>query len=549
MAERNPIYAVVALMAGITVGMLAWLVFASPEQDGALTSFEDGADLAIGRSVGVPSEPFSSDASSSDASALPPIALPFESSGDFATGTSTPGSEATPSPLGSDEDEQTNFGPNDTPVVTGSSSSSIQRNPTTTGSTNQSGSTNPVDQPSADPRQPDPRPAQSSTTAQPATPRSAPTTASSPATASSPTTAAAPATTPTTSPRQQTPTTQAATTAAPTTASTAAPAAAGARSGVAAVYVAANGDDSNPGTQQQPVGSFARAVELSDPGHSIVFAPGTYAPLRITNVNGTSNNPIRIVGTDGVEFRSSSYSREAGILVRDSTNIEIVGVEVRHALWGVYIQNSHGIKLLDSDIGDIGQEAVRIKDASSHVLIEGNSITDTGRRTDNSHANGEGVYIGTGTPGNVDQVTNVTVRNNSIARLTDEAVDIKIPTTNITIEGNTITDVHTQTTGAVVVHLNSTRSGDSNISVVGNSVSNVTRSSPYRDGNCIVTMTTVRIANNTLTDCQHRGIFVQGSAGTATIVNNTLRNAGSLGDIVDDGRGMSIVSRDNTIRD
>ena len=224
----------------------------------------------------------------------------------------------------------------------------------------------------------------------------------------------------------------------------------------------------------------------------------------------------------------------------------MIGVSVREALWGVYIDNAHGISLLDSDIRDIGQEIVRIKGGSSDILVEGNTIADSGRRTDNAHANGEGVYIGTGTPSNVDRVSNVTVRNNVISGLTDEAIDIKIPSSNVTIVGNTISNVHTQTTGGIVVHLNSTTSANSNIRIDGNTISNVTRSTPYRDGNCIVAAATVTIVNNTIRNCEHRGIFVQGVAGTATVRNNTLSNTGSIGGIVDDGKGLSLVASDNS---
>ena len=278
-----------------------------------------------------------------------------------------------------------------------------------------------------------------------------------------------------------------------------------------------------------------------------MYAPGTYGAIRINGVHGTANEPIRIVGSEGTQFRSTSYSREAGILIRDSTNIEIVGVEVRHALWGVYMVNSHGISLLNNDIRDIGQEIIRIKDGSSNVLVEGNSLADSGRRTDDprGHANGEGVYIGTGTPSNIDHVSNVTVRNNTITRLNDEAVDIKIPSTNVLVEGNTISNIHTQTTGAVVVHLNSRASGDPQLRIIGNTIRDVTRSTPYRDGNCIVAMATVLIQNNTIQNCQHRGVFIQGSTGTATIIGNTFSNTGELGPIVNDGRGQSISSRDN----
>ena len=356
------------------------------------------------------------------------------------------------------------------------------------------------------------------------------------------TTTAAPRTTTTAAPRTTTTTAaprRTTTTAVPRTTTTAAPNAA------SAVHVSTNGSDSNNGSSSSPVASFERALQIADPGEPIVFAPGQYNALRLTDIQGSRQNPIQIVGSPGVEFRSGSYSREAGILVRNSSNIEIIGVSVRHALWGVYIDNAHGISLLNSDIRDIGQEIVRIKGGSSDILVEGNTIADSGRRTDNSHANGEGVYIGTGTPSNVDRVTDVTVRNNVITRLTDEAIDIKIPSTNVTIVGNTITDVHTQTTGAVVIHLNSRTSADSNILIDGNTISDVTRSTPYLDGNCIVAAATATIQNNTISNCQHRGIFVQGSAGTATVRNNNLSNTGSIGGVVDGGSGLSLVASNN----
>ena len=352
---------------------------------------------------------------------------------------------------------------------------------------------------------------------------------------------------PTTRPTTRAPATT--TTRAPATTTTAAPTTRAQISGssTSAVHVAKNGNDNNNGSANSPVASFQRALAIADPGEPIVFAPGTYDALRIIDLDGSAQNPIRIVGSPGVEFRSGSYSREAGILVRNSTNIEITGVTVRHALWGVYIDQSHGISLLNSDIGDIGQEVVRIKGGSSNVLVEGNTIADSGRRTDKGHANGEGVYIGTGTPGNVDKVSGITVRNNYIARLTDEAIDIKYPAENVLVVGNTITNIHTQTSGALVIHLTSRTGEDSNIRIERNTIANVTRSSPYRDGNCIVAGATATIVQNTIRNCQHRGIFVQGPAGTVTVRDNSLENTGLLGAIVDDKKGLSLVSSGNSV--
>ena len=573
MELRTPLLAFMALVAGIAVGLLAWTL--SPST-GEIASI-DGETPQLARAVGEPSEPFQQDSPEApesgesttgdrDSDSAPPAALALADDDTTTSGApSLPGDLPSPTSesladdssdaedsstaVGRDDsDDSSAFGTDRDSTTTGQTSSSSTSSSSSSSTSSASGTTSSTrDDSIAD--APVARPSTPSTEAPavrtPTTQAPAVRTPSTQAPAvRTPTTQAPAVRTPTTqAPAVRTPTTQAP---APRTPTTQAPAAQSLNTST--VYVSTSGNDSNNGSRQAPVASFERAVQLSNPGHSIVFEPGRYAPIRVVGVNGTAANPIRIVGNSNVEFRSTSYSREAGVLVKDSNNVEITGITVRHALWGVYIQNSHGIELHNSDIGDIGQEAVRIKDASSNILVQGNTIADTGRRTDNDHANGEGVYIGTGTPSNVDHVRNVTVRNNTIARLTDEAIDIKIPSTNVLIEGNTISEVHTQTTGAIVVHLNNRSTSNPNIAIQGNTVRNVTRSSPYRDGNCIVTETTVRIANNTLQNCQHRGIFVQGSSGTATILNNSLINTGSLGAIVNDGKGQAISSSNNQIR-
>ena len=314
----------------------------------------------------------------------------------------------------------------------------------------------------------------------------------------------------------------------------------------ARVFVAANGNDSRSGENAgQAVASLNRALSILAPGGTVVFQPGTYAPLRIEGVNGAAGSPIRLEAAGNVEFRDKNYSSGAGILIRNSRHLEVVGMSTRHSLWGIYMENSHNVTLRGNNVGDVGQEGIRIKAGSTNVRIDGNTVADTGRRTDKGHANGEGIYIGTGTPSGVDHVSNIVVVNNRILRVTDEAIDVKRPATNIDIIGNTISDVVTQTSGAIVVHLNGDQGGDPDINIERNVISNVTRSSPYRDGNCIVSQVTIRIVNNVLHNCQHRGVYLRGSGGTATVLHNTLVNTGEFGTVVDEGRGMRVVSENN----
>ena len=311
------------------------------------------------------------------------------------------------------------------------------------------------------------------------------------------------------------------------------------------VYVSPSGNDEADGaTPSTAVRSFAVALEKLEAGGTVFFAAGQHDPIRIEGVNATSAQPLVITAQTGAVFIDSDYRSGAGVLVENSSYIELRGFSVRRALWGIYIDNSHHVEVSNVDIADVGQEALRVKGGSSNITIRGNTIADTGRRTDQGPANGEGIYLGTGTPSGVDHVRDVLIEGNTILRTTDEAIDIKRPVTNVQVVGNTIRDIVTQTSGAIVVHLNGDQGGDPEILVARNRLVNVTKSSPYRDGNCIVTQVTTTIVNNVLDGCQHRGIYVRGNAGTVSAHHNTFLNMGE-GAIVDEGRGASIDGRNN----
>jgi len=312
------------------------------------------------------------------------------------------------------------------------------------------------------------------------------------------------------------------------------------------VYLAPDGGDDRTGdSPEQARITLGAALEVLNPGGVIVLQPGTYPPLRIVGLAGTTEAPIHIEAAAGVEFRGEGYSADAGVLIRDSEHVEIVGMRVRQALWGVYIENSHHITVRGLDVADIGQEGIRVKAGSTNVRIDSNIVADTGRRTDNGRANGEGIYVGTGSPGGVDVIDRVMIINNRVMRTTDEAIDIKRPSTNVDIIGNIVSDVVTNTSGAIVIHLNGDQDGNPNINIERNVIRNVTRSSPHRDGNCIVSQVEIRIVNNVLHNCQHRGIFLRGSGGIASVLHNTFLNAGEIGSVVSEGRGMQVASRNN----
>lgn len=312
------------------------------------------------------------------------------------------------------------------------------------------------------------------------------------------------------------------------------------------VYVGPDGSDDATGAEaSSAVRSVGRAVQRLAPGGTIALLPGTHPPIEIVGVNGTAELPIRIRGGAGAIVEDIDYRTGAGIQITESSHIEISGLTVRRALWGIYVSSSSDITLQGNDVADIGQEAIRVADGSRSVVIEDNRVADTGRRTDIDLPNGEGIYIGTGSPFGVDMVQDVLIKNNVIERTTDEAIDVKSPTTGIHIVGNQISDIATNTSGAVVVHLLGDTDADPDIRIEQNVIRNVTRTSRFMDGNCIVVQVTVTIVNNVLHGCQHRGIYIQGSQGIARIEHNTLLDTGEVASVESEGRGQAIEARNN----
>jgi hypothetical protein len=312
------------------------------------------------------------------------------------------------------------------------------------------------------------------------------------------------------------------------------------------VYLSSDGNDDASGiAADQALRTLSAAIELVAPGGTIALLPGTYPPIEISNIHGTEDEPIRVRASPGTIFTDIDLRTGAAVMIENSSHLELSGITVRNALWGIYVSSSNNIRLLANDVAEIGQEAIRVNNGSHTVTIEGNRIADTGRRSDIGIPNGEGIYIGTGTPAGVDHVRDVLIRNNTIERTTDEAIDVKRPSTGIHIIGNEISDVVTNTSGAVVIHLNGDDELDPDIRIAQNVIRNVTRSSPFRDGNCIVVQTTVTVVNNILHGCEHRGIYVRGTVGLARIEHNTFLEAGPVGAIVSDGVGQEIISRNN----
>ncbi len=276
--------------------------------------------------------------------------------------------------------------------------------------------------------------------------------------------------------------------------------------------VATSGAVNGAGFSDTPIET---ALSTAQPGTVFEFAPGSHDLLMVKNASGvviTAANP-----NDPPRFTSNDYTRGAGIEISASNDISISHIMVRRALWGVRVEGSHGIELDGLDISDIGQEGIRVTEQSSDVTIKNSRIFDTGNRPGTHESGdpyslfGEGIYLGTGR-GDHDAVSDVRIINNHISGTSTEAIDVKVPVVDVVIRDNIITDIRTDTSGAIVVHVeNDFSAADAGIVIRNNSISNISTSSSYRDGVAIVLGSSAEVTGNSISSTQHHGIRVEDS--------------------------------------
>lgn len=88
------------------------------------------------------------------------------------------------------------------------------------------------------------------------------------------------------------------------------------------IYVAPDGDDGNPGTENEPINTIMTALDMVEPGQTIYLKPGEYRGRVATIHSGEPENPITITGPKDAVIRPSK------------------GVDEKH--WNpIVIQHSH----------------------------------------------------------------------------------------------------------------------------------------------------------------------------------------------------------------
>jgi len=116
-------------------------------------------------------------------------------------------------------------------------------------------------------------------------------------------------------------------------------------------YVSPDGDDSNPGTRERPLGSVQAAVDAAGPGDSIVVRSGTY---RVRN-----GICLAKPGTAGMPITLRAWPGDSPVL--DFSLAKGIGIRILAAYWHV-----KGLTVINAEMNGIRVEGER----AHHNIIE-----------------------------------------------------------------------------------------------------------------------------------------------------------------------------------
>ena len=155
---------------------------------------------------------------------------------------------------------------------------------------------------------------------------------------------------------------------------------------ISSYYVAANGSDSNSGTQQYPFATIAYAVKLAQPGDTIYIRGGTYYPTKEIWIGnqGTASAPIvfqSYSGETAIIDGSKLPTNKAAIAI-GGEYIQIKNLEIINTpSTGLTVWGGNHIKLLNNVVHDINGTGIYVGHDNlkqvTDILIQGNMVYHT----------------------------------------------------------------------------------------------------------------------------------------------------------------------------
>lgn len=210
---------------------------------------------------------------------------------------------------------------------------------------------------------------------------------------------------------------------------------------------AAARDSPGNGSEANPWRTIGYGISRLGSGDTLNVRAGTYNEVfAITGPSGSADAPTVIRACPGQAVTLRGNGINTGRLRIDGARfMALEGIGVTQFNQGIFIEGSDHIVLRNCAVYGVGQEGISIHSNSSYVTVEGCTVHDTGTW----RYNGEGIYVGTGdsAPAELDNTHHVALLRNTIYSTTDEAIELKIGTHDITVDGNTIHHANTALNG------------------------------------------------------------------------------------------------------
>jgi hypothetical protein len=234
------------------------------------------------------------------------------------------------------------------------------------------------------------------------------------------------------------------------------------------IHVKPDGTLTNAGTEESPLGSINRAVNIADTGDTVYVHPGEYTELVEAEVGGDPDNPVTLTGPKEAVLKPPGR-KESPVLAIDDSYFHLTGLTINgllnpdapedpesyHADKLVSINSDpngpddylEGLVVSPHALGGAAQSLINSVQFKDSEIGGFEVIGPAGTRwifgDDDGH-NGEIVYLGTapdnrkerGYNDSYDRTRNIRVHHidNSDGHLHSEFVDCKAGVENVTIE-------------------------------------------------------------------------------------------------------------------
>ena len=186
--------------------------------------------------------------------------------------------------------------------------------------------------------------------------------------------------------------------------------------------------------------TLQRALAHARPGEVILLAPGTYDGNFSASVSGHQDAPITLCGPRSAVLDGGTLSHGYTLHLDHASWWHVEGFTVEGGQKGVVADNSDYDLMYRLYVHTIGDEAIHLREFSSHDTISHCVIRNTGLLTP---FYGEGIYVGSAhknwcryTGCQPDASNYDLIEDNNIAGTTAENIDIKEGTAGGQIIGN-----------------------------------------------------------------------------------------------------------------